>query len=189
MTPSISTAASSAPDLVLNQFDWKILLSGEILLEAQAYLAWGGVVKAKMYLPLSQTQVWQQLTNYPRWVDYFPDLTHSKLLQEESGLNQPCQYLYQAASKSFFHLSAKVEVYLRVYETAQQAIQFRLEKGSFLNFSADLNLQSNGNGTLLTYTVQAVPSFPVPSFFIQQTMSFALPANMRQMRQVLCRMS
>lgn len=186
MTPSTSSTASSASDLTLSQLDWKSLLSGEILLEAQVYLAWGGAVKAKMYLPLSQTQVWQQLTNYPRWVDYFPDLTHSEILQK-SGLNQPCQYLYQAASKSFFHLSAKVEAYLRVYEIAQQTIQFRLEKGSFLNFSADLNLQSNGNGTLLTYTVQAVPSFPVPAFFIQQMMAFALPANMRQMRQVLCR--
>lgn len=186
MTRSISSEASSAADLALSQFDWKALLGGEILLEAQSYFAWGGAVKARMYLPLTQTRVWQQLTDYPRWVNYFPDLTHSQILQKESGLDQPCQHLYQAAGKSFFNLSAKVEAYLRVYEVAQQTIRFRLEKGNFLNFSADLDLQSYSNGTLLTYAVQAVPSFPLPAFFLQQMMSFVLPANMRQMRQVLC---
>lgn len=185
MIPPISSA-SSAPGSALNQFDWRALLSGKVLLEAQAYLTWGGAVKAKMYLPLTQTHVWQQLTDYPHWVNYFPDLTHSQILQKDSRADLPYRRLYQAASKTFLNLSAKVEVYLQVYEVAQQTIQFRLEKGDLLNFSADLNLQSYGDGTLLTYAVRSVPSFPVPAFFIQQMMSFALPANMQQMRQVLC---
>ncbi|PHK35913.1 cyclase, partial [Nostoc linckia z18] len=48
-------------------------------------------------------------------------------------------------------------------------------------------LKDCGNGTLLAYTVQATPNIPIPSIFIQQAMNFELPANMRKMRQVLCK--
>ncbi|PHM06495.1 cyclase, partial [Nostoc sp. 'Peltigera malacea cyanobiont' DB3992] len=44
-----------------------------------------------------------------------------------------------------------------------------------------------GNGTILAYTVQATPLIPIPSIFIQQAMNLELPANMRKMRQVMCK--
>jgi hypothetical protein len=103
---------------------------------------------------------------------------------------QGCKRLYQVARKTFFMLSAQVEIYLKVIETvhtsARQQIQFRMERGSFTDFSAELKLQDHQSGTLLTYSVQATPTIPVPSVFIQEAMRLDLPANMRKMRQVLC---
>jgi len=94
--------------------------------------------------------------------------------------------LYQVAKKAFLFLSVQVEICLNVFEVLGQHIQFRLEKGTFTDFTADLKLEDCGNGTLLTYSVQATPNIPVPSVFIQQAMHMELPENMRKMRQVLC---
>jgi carbon monoxide dehydrogenase subunit G len=157
------------------------LLQGEILVQTRSHSAWGGAVTAQMHLPLARARVWQQVTDYPRWVQYFPDVICSEVLHRGEG-----KRLYQVARKAFLFFSAQVEVYLNVFEVVQQQIQFRLEQGTFVDFAADLKLQDNGTGTLLTYAVQATPNIPIPTVFIQQAMHLELPENMRQMRQVLC---
>ncbi|HYW21776.1 MAG TPA: SRPBCC family protein [Nodularia sp. (in: cyanobacteria)] len=158
------------------------LMQGEILVETQSHTAWGGAVIACMYLPLLRSQVWQQLTDYPRWVQYFPDVTKSEVL-----FPGEVKRLYQVAQKSFLFFTAQVEIYLDVVELLGQQIQFRMKKGSFLDFTAILDLKDFGNGTLLAYQVQATPNILIPSIFIQQAMNLELPANMRKMRQVLCK--
>ncbi|MDB9374849.1 SRPBCC family protein [Nodularia sphaerocarpa] len=158
------------------------LMQGEILVQTQSHTAWGGSVTACMYLPLLRSQVWQQLTDYPRWVQYFPDVTKSEVLSPGE-----VKRLYQVAQKSFLFFTAQVEIYLYVVELLGQQIQFRMQKGTFLDFTAILDLKDFGNGTLLAYQVQATPNIPIPSIFIQQAMNLELPANMRKMRQVLCK--
>lgn len=160
------------------------LMRGEILLETRAHSAWGGAVTAQMYLPIALPQVWQQVTDYPRWTQYFPDVTRSEIRQVLS--RQGVKRLYQVASKAFMMFTAQVEISLSVLETQQQRIQFYLESGSFSEFHADLRLQPHGEGTILTYSVQAVPTIPVPSFLIEQTIKLDLPTNLRQMRSVIC---
>lgn len=161
------------------------LLRGEILLQTRSHSAWGGACTAFMYLPIARSHAWQQLTDYPRWVHYFPDVIKSEELHLDS-LTSGKKRLYQMARKAFLMFTAEVEIYLRVIEVVQQQIQFRMEKGSFVDFSADLKLQDCGSGTLLTYSVAATPLIPIPSMFIQQAMQMDLPANMQRMRQVLC---
>ncbi|HEY9636677.1 MAG TPA: SRPBCC family protein [Coleofasciculaceae cyanobacterium] len=195
-TLSCSDLNNLAPDLAWSQ--QKALLQGEVLVETRSALAfgnakderssaslshsaWGGAVTAQMYLPIARSHAWQQLTDYPRWVQYFPDLTNSEVLQRGE-----VKRLYQVAKKTFLFLSVQVEIYLNVFEVLGQHIQFRLEKGTFTDFTADLKLQDFGNGTLLTYSVQATPNIPIPTVFIQQAMHMELPENMRKMRQVLC---
>ncbi|MBW4601722.1 MAG: cyclase [Calothrix sp. FI2-JRJ7] len=156
------------------------MLQGEVFVETSAHSAWGGAVTAWMYLPMKRNQVWQQLTDYPRWVQYFPDVTKSEIIQRGE-----VKRLYQAAQKAFLFLTAQVEIYLNVVEELGQRIQFKLEKGTFHDFTANLELSDFGNGTLLKYAVQATPTIPVPSILIQQAMNLELPANMRKMRQVL----
>jgi len=173
----------------LNQVS-SALLQGEISLETRAHTPWGASVKAQMYLPMRRNQVWQQLTDYPRWKQYFPDVTQSRIIETTTASNSDLtieRRLYQAASKSFLFVTAQVEVYLRVVETLEQRIQFHFESGSFVDFGADLNLKDCMDGTLLTYDVQATPLIPIPSVFIQQAIHWDLPANMRTMRQVICR--
>ncbi len=157
------------------------LLQGEILVQTRSHSAWGGAVTAQMYLPLRRSQAWQQLTDYPRWVQYFPDVIRSEVLQRGERTR-----LYQVARKAFLFFSTQVEVYLNVFEVLGQQIQFQLEQGTFVDFAADLKLQDCDRGTLLTYTVEATPIIPIPTIFIQQAMHLELPQNMRRMRQILC---
>ncbi|HEY9625126.1 MAG TPA: SRPBCC family protein [Crinalium sp.] len=164
------------------------LLNGEILIETCSHTSGGGAVTAKMYLPVERSAVWLQITDYPRWVHYFPALTRSEVIPASS--TKGGKRIYQAASKAFLMLTAQVEIYLRVFErvhqTAGHQIQFCMEKGSFADFSADLNLQDLQNGTLLTYSVRATPTIWVPSVLIQEAMRMDLPHNLRRMRQVIC---
>jgi carbon monoxide dehydrogenase subunit G len=178
-TLSFSNSDNPTPDQVSNQ--QKALLQGEILVETRSHSAWGGAVTAQMYLPIARSHVWQQLTDYPRWVQYFPDITKSEVVRRGE-----VKRLYQVAKKAFLFLSVQVEICLNVFEVLGQHIQFRLEKGTFTDFTADLKLEDCGNGTVLTYSVQATPNIPVPGVFIQQAMHMELPENMRKMRQVLC---
>ena len=177
---SSSDSIAAAPDITWSQHQKTALLQGEILVQTRSHSAWGGAVTAQMHLPLARSRVWQQVTDYPRWVQYFPDVIKSEVLRGER------KRLYQVARKAFFLFSAQVEVYLNVFEEVQHQIQFRLEQGTFVDFAADLKLQDFSAGTLLTYVVQATPNIPIPTIFIQQAMHLELPENMRKMRQVLC---
>lgn len=165
------------------------LLQGEILLQTRSHSLWGGAVTAQMYLPIERSQAWQQLTDYPRWVQYFPDMTQSEVLSQSDRGRQCEKLIYQAARKTFFLLTAQVEIYLNVLETSQpdcQQIQFQLQRGSFNDFSALLELQDLEQGTLLTYSVQATPTIPIPTQFIQEAIKLDFPNNMRQMRRSIC---
>lgn len=177
----ISDLTIKGSDMLWSQDKQKSLIQGEILLQTRSHTTWGGAVTASMYVPLMRSNVWQQITDYPRWVQYFPDITKSEITSKGD-----VKFLYQTAQKAFLFFTAQVEIYLNVVEVLGQQIQFRMEKGSFQDFHANLDLKDLGNGTLLAYSVQATPNIPIPSMFIQQAMSLELPTNMRKMRQVLC---
>jgi hypothetical protein len=190
MSASLLTApvrSLKAVSLSISDVQRKSLLQGDVLAQTYPHTAWGGAVIAYMYIPKTRSHVWQGITNYSQWIDYFPDMVSSQVL---APAYEGYQRLYQSAEKAFLFFSAQAEVYLQVFEqvvekTCQQVL-FRLERGSFSDFAADLNVQDWENGTLLTYIVQATPTFPVPSLILEQAMRHELPANMRVMRQVLC---
>ena len=163
------------------------LLQGDVLISTRPQ-GNGAAVTAKMYVPLVRSQTWQQLTDYSQWVHYFPDIVQSQVLEvkKQSKSHPVTRRLYQVARKAFLMFSAQVEIYLQVFETLHQKIQFRLERGTFSNFSADLTLEDYQQGTLLTYSVEATPTLPVPSFLIEQAIRHDLPGNMKKMRQVMC---
>lgn len=186
MTAYPSLNYINLPSVNWAQTQWNQLMQGEIFVTQKPHAGWGGAATAQMYLPLSRQTCWQQLTNYPRWVQYCPDLIRSEVIAQPTKDQPGMTRLYQVGSKNFILFSAQVEIYLKVFEISQEQIQFRLEKGSFVDFSADLLLQDHQSGTLLTYSVSATPNFPIPGMFIQQALQLELPANMRQMRQVLC---
>lgn len=184
-----SALVEPAFDLERSQTHQTALLQGEIILQTRSHSLWGGAVTAEMYLPLERAQVWQQVIDYSRWVQYFPSLTQSQILSTHNELNQRHKRLYQAAGKSFLFFTAQVEIYLKAIETTyptKQQIQFLLEKGSFSDFSALLTLQDFHLGTLLTYRVQATPSIPIPTQIIQEGIRLDLPINMRSMRRTIC---
>ena len=165
------------------------LLNGEVLIETHPHTATGAAVTAQMYVPVVRSHLWEQLTDYSRWVHYFPDITQSQVIgqvKDKAQSHRTTRRLYQAARKAFLIFTAQVEIYLQVIETLQQNIQFRLERGTFSDFAADLTLEDFQQGTLLTYSVRATPLMPVPSFLLEAAMRQDLPGNMHTMRQVLC---
>jgi hypothetical protein len=162
------------------------LVQGEIILKTRAYSALGGAVTAQIYLPIGRSQVWSHLTDYRRWVQYFPDIVQSEILESNPQRPHRGHRLYQAARKNFLMFTAQVDIHLRVFENLQRQIRFRMERGSFNDFSAEMILDDYGEGTMLTYSVEATPLIPVPSLFIEQAMRHDLPGNMRQMREVIC---
>ncbi len=166
--------------------DQVALLRGDVVLTPLVSKGGGGAVIAHMFVPLQRGVIWPQLTNYRRWTQFFPNITHSEVLETVRTGSQRYRRLYQIGCKGFMRISAKVEIYLKVFEQACDSIHFRFEQGTFSHFSADLELQDLANGTLLTYAVQANPTIPVPAFLIEQGMKLDLPGNMKQMRQVLC---
>lgn len=174
------------PSPMLNPSEFAALLRGDILLSTRPHTAFGGAVVAQMYLPVVRSHIWEQLTNYANWVHYFPDITRSEILEHNPERPHRGHRLYQTAQKNFLMFTAQVEVHLRVFENMQRQIRFRMEHGSFNDFSASLTLDDYDNGTILAYSVEATPTIPVPSLFIEQAMRQDLPGNMRQMRQVLC---
>lgn len=163
------------------------LLKGEILLTPHPVDLWGAGVTAQMHLALSPERAWSQLTQYSRWVEYFPDVTQSRVLHECAG--SFTKTLFQAARKTFLMMSVQVEVYLNVVERVlgdRRQIRFQKEQGSFKHFLADLTIEPLGFGTLLTYSVEAAPALPIPAPLIQEAVRHDLPRNMQQMRRVLC---
>ena len=173
----------------LQQFssnDQIALLKGDIIVTPLVSQGGGGAVRAHMFVPLKRGLIWPQLTNYRRWTQFFPNITHSEVLETVKTGSQRYRRLYQVGCKGFMRLTAKVEVYLKVFERACDSIQFRFERGTFSHFAADLELKDLPNGTLLTYSVQANPTIPVPAFLVEQGIKLDLPSNMKQMRQVLC---
>jgi hypothetical protein len=172
----------------LDQFspsDQVALLQGDVLLTPQTSAS-GGAVTAHIYVPLARPQIWPQVTHNRRWTQFFPNIVHSEVLETVKTATQRYRRLYQVGHKGFMVLTAQVEIYLRVVETVCEGIQFRLERGTFSHFAADLHLQDFNQGTLLSYSVQAAPTIPVPGFLIEQAMKIDLPGNMKQMRRVLC---
>lgn len=157
------------------------LQRGQVLVETRSHGFSGGAVTAKMYLKASRDELWSKLTTYSRWVEYFPNITRSEVLSSGSNVHR----LYQVGRKAFLAIAAQVEIYLKVYEQTNRSIQFRLEKGTFKDFGADLTLHDWQGGTLLTYTVQATPLVPVPGFLVEQGMRQDLPSNMENMRRML----
>ncbi|XGB41296.1 MAG: cyclase [Nodosilinea sp. LVE1205-7] len=165
------------------------LLKGDILVMPGANAQGRAAVIAHMYVPLTRAQIWPQVTSYHRWPQFFPNIIHSEVLETVKTSSQRYRRLYQVGRKGFMALSAQVEVYLKVFETTCDRIQFYLEKGAFSHFTAHLSLRDLHQGTLLSYSVEAAPTLPVPGFLIEQAIKFDLPGNMGQMRQVLCRQS
>jgi ribosome-associated toxin RatA of RatAB toxin-antitoxin module len=187
-TDALPNALATTECLQLDNRNRSALLRGDILLKTRSHTAWGGAVTAQMYLPVVRSHVWQQVTDYPRWVQFFPNITHSEIIaRPDSSRNH--QRLYQVASKAFLMFSAQVEIYLKTFEIVHQTfqqIQFTLERGTFHDFGASLRVEDLENGTLLTYSVSATPTIPMPTQLIQQAIRLDLPTNMKTMRQVIC---
>ncbi|WP_008309176.1 SRPBCC family protein [Leptolyngbya sp. PCC 6406] len=162
--------------------DRDALSRGKILVTAQPHGFTGGHVSATLSLRIFPDALWPHLTDYPRWVDYFPEMTHSEAI---APTDQGQPRIYQVGRKSILGLGAEVEVYLRVQTHPPHRLQFVMERGTLADFTASFALAPWRLGTLLTFTVQATPLIPLPGFFVEQSMRRELPTSLAQMRRVI----
>jgi hypothetical protein len=178
----MTTSSPSA----LSLLEQSRLQKGEILTQSRLYSWWGGRVTAQIYLPQLRSLVWEALTDYDRWVDIFPHITQSEVIESLSPFRKR---LYQAAEKNFSLMTIAVHAELMVREYPQRRIWFVLEKPNrcFREFEAEVWLRevSPGVGTFLSYTVQAAASLPIPAPFIQEAMRQDLPQNLAHLRSYL----
>lgn len=139
-SPTASTPVTTASQVTEQQE--RSLLQGDVLIST-ATVDSGAAVTATMYVPMARQQTWQQLTDYSKWVQYFPDIVQSQVLEvkRRTKTHPATRRLYQVARKAFMMFSAQVEIYLQVIETLHQKIQFRFEQGTFSDFAADLTLE------------------------------------------------
>lgn len=169
------------------------LMAGEILLHSRSYSLWGGSVTAQIYLPIERSQLWANLTNYSLWPQLFAHITHSGVVETRSPFYKR---LYQSAQKQFALITIGMDAYLWVREYPPRQIRFELEaeNSSFREFTAELWLEaanhsshSSGNspGTFLSYTVQAIATWPIPAPLIKEAIGSDLPENLRHLRSYL----
>lgn len=183
--PDLNTMTAFAPP-DLSFLEKSRLQKGEILTQSSLYSWWGGKVTAQIYLPQLRSLVWEALTDYDRWVDIFPHITQSVVLERLSPFRKR---LHQAAEKTFAFMTIAVQTELVVREYPQRRIGFLLQSPNncFREFAAEVWLReaSPDSGTFLRYTVQAAASLPIPAPFIQEAMRQDLPQNLDHLRSYL----
>jgi carbon monoxide dehydrogenase subunit G len=161
------------------------LANGDVLVEASVRSAREAEVEITLHLPLPRAYVWQHLSDYTRWSEFFPNLLCSRVVESHPEAWRG-KLLHQVAGLPFLDLGPKVDIYLRAFEIEHKSIRFKLIRGSFTNFAAELRLDDREQGTLLTYRVEAQLAFPVPPFLIRQGIQGAFLSNLKHMRRMLC---
>ncbi|MGD1905441.1 MAG: SRPBCC family protein [Leptolyngbyaceae cyanobacterium] len=167
----------------LSPDDATALRTGQVLVAAHSEGLTGGQVSAQLYMPMAAPDLWEHLSDYPRWSEYFPNIACSReLVPTASGVPR----VYQVGQKSLMGIPTAGDLYLQVHESPHEQIQFRLERGIFSSFEATLRFQPWRVGVLLTYTIQVTLAVPLPWFILRQGIQDDLPHNLRHMRDVIC---
>lgn len=162
--------------------DRAALAAGELLLTTRSHGLTGGQASITLAFAPRPVDVWAQLTDYPRWVDYLPDLTQSEILPAAAkGQTR----LRQVGRKSILGFTAEAALDLQVQALAPYRLRFDLERGGLAEFTATFTLTPWRQGTLVNFTGQATPLFPIPGWVVEQVMRHGLPMNLRHMRQVI----
>ncbi len=163
--------------------DWgQRLAAGEVWVHTQPYGPTGGQAQAQLVYALSPERLWPHILDYPRWVEYFPDLVRCEAIAPAPS-GQP--RLYQVGRKSLLGLDLAVEVQLRVQIFKGHRVFFTQEQGSLRDFHASFVLEPWAQGALVTFTLAAIPQIPVPSLVVEHSLKRELPLNLIHMRQVI----
>lgn len=162
--------------------DRSALEQGQVLVTTRSYGFTGGQAQARLLYRLSPEHLWPQVIDYPRWVTYFPDLVSSAAIAP-TPQGQP--RIYQVGRKSVLGLDFSMELHLRVKFPAPHRVEFTLERGTLADFNASFALTPWPGGTLLTFTLAAVPLLPLPSIVVEHSLQRELPFNLEQMRRVV----
>lgn len=164
----------------LSRRDIEVLRAGDLILKTRPHGFLGGYLSATLAFASSPAVVWRHLTDYPRWVEYLPDMRHSEVLAPTPDGHQRVR---QIGQKMIFGFTAEAELELRMEAEPPYQLHCHMEKGCLGDFRATFTLRPWQQGCLLTFTGQAVPLFPVPGFIVEHVLRQGIPDNLRHMRR------
>ena len=116
------------------------------------------IIHGQLDLPVPPRAAWATLTDYAQFVDFVPDVTHSRLLP--SGIHERLLDLRGKNRVLFF--SAEYRAVLALQEEGEERIRFKAVSGNFKELEGEWHLSPNGAGTRIAYRARLVPDFWVP---------------------------
>jgi ribosome-associated toxin RatA of RatAB toxin-antitoxin module len=106
----------------------------------------------------SIARTWQVLTDYGRYSEYIPDLTHSRVLSRK-GRDVEVE---QKGEARLLFLIYPLDVRLAVTEQPYERVSSRAVAGSFREMRNTYFLEAREGRVLLRYTGRLVPDFYLP---------------------------
>ena len=103
-------------------------------------------------------RTWEVLTDYGRYAEYIPELTHSRVLSRKGRQVQ----VEQKGEARFLFLSYPLDARLAVSEQPYERLSSRAVGGSFREMRNTYVLEAREGRVVLRYTGRLVPVFYVP---------------------------
>jgi ribosome-associated toxin RatA of RatAB toxin-antitoxin module len=138
----LALAPAQAADI-----DVKVRRSGDVF-----------TVEAHAEFDGSIARTWQVLTDYGRYSEYIPDLTHSRVISRQGREVQ----VEQKGEARLLFLVFPLDVRLAVSEHPHERVESRAVAGSFREMRNTYFLEAREGRVLLRYTGRLVPDFYLP---------------------------
>ncbi len=106
----------------------------------------------------SIARAWQVLTDYGRYAEYIPALTHSRILSRKGREVE----VEQKGEARMLFFTVPLDVRLAVSEQPYERVASRATAGSFREMRNVYVLEAREGRVLLRYTGRLVPDFHVP---------------------------
>lgn len=138
----LALAPARAADIVVD-----VTRSGEVF-SVEAHAEFEGSI----------ARTWQVLTDYGRYSEYIPELTHSRVISRQGREAQ----VEQKGEVRLLFLTFPLDVRLVVSEHPYERVTSRAVAGSFREMRNAYFLEAREGRVLLRYTGRLVPDFYVP---------------------------
>ncbi len=121
-------------------------------------------VDCEIRIEAGKDLVWEVITDYDNLKVFIPDMLSSDSL----GVDSDGRILVnQVGLGGFLFFSRKIRILLVVRESPMRNISFRQKEGDFGVYEGNWVLESDGEISILKYTLRAKPDFFVPGFLFR----------------------
>lgn len=145
-------------------------------------------LRAQIWIPTGVDRVWAVLTDYERLADFIPNLTQSRVIEQEGDRVR----LEQVGKEKLWKVNFAAKVVLDMVLEAPRAIRFSQFQGDFNEFSGAWLLepqirsdaeQGDTAGTQLTYELLVHPKRTMPLKLVECNLNVGLPRNLTAIYQ------
>ncbi|KKJ00583.1 hypothetical protein PROH_11415 [Prochlorothrix hollandica PCC 9006 = CALU 1027] len=144
-------------------------------------------LEAEIWIPCGVDRVWEVLTDYEGLATFIPNLTSSRILEQEGDRVR----LEQVGAERFWKLTFSAKVVLDMVTDRPQAIHFTMVQGDFKEMAGSWLLapqvQEGQAGTRLSYHLTIHPKRTMPVKLVECHLSVGLPRNLVAIYQEVMR--